>query len=103
MDAARAAHLPGIGQFGSGFLSPPKEIADKMAASGVKVVPFCRVLGGEVSGVVPALDCKDSTKLFPHKLGPFALMETSIKLELDKEANSYKVRTLGKNIIKSLK
>ena len=29
LDAARAAHIPGFGQFGTGFLSDPKEVFDK--------------------------------------------------------------------------
>lgn len=30
LDAARAAHIPGLGQFGSGFLSDPAEVAGKL-------------------------------------------------------------------------
>ena len=37
-DAARAAHIPGIGTFGSGFLSDPKHIVDKMHSCGVKAI-----------------------------------------------------------------
>ena len=35
LDASRAAHIPGIGTFGSGFLSDPKAVADKLKAAGV--------------------------------------------------------------------
>jgi len=37
-DAARAAHIPGFGQFGSGFLSNPKFVVDKLHEAGVSLV-----------------------------------------------------------------
>jgi len=35
-DAARAAYIPGLGKFGTGFLSDPEELAKKMKASDVQ-------------------------------------------------------------------
>jgi len=35
-DAARAAYVPGLGTFGTGFLSDPEELVKKMKASGVE-------------------------------------------------------------------
>lgn len=40
VDAARAAYIPGVGTFGSGFLSDPKEIVEKTKTAGVKLVNF---------------------------------------------------------------
>lgn len=38
VNASRAAHIPSIGQFGSGFLSSPKDIARKLAEANVKLI-----------------------------------------------------------------
>lgn len=38
VDAARAAHIPGVGSFGSGFLSDPHDIVKKTSAQGVKLI-----------------------------------------------------------------
>mmetsp|Transcript_3906 Transcript_3906/g.11105 ORF Transcript_3906/g.11105 Transcript_3906/m.11105 type:complete len:346 (+) Transcript_3906:65-1102(+) len=37
-DAARAAHIPGIGTFGSGFLSDPASVVNKTKVAGVKLI-----------------------------------------------------------------
>ena len=37
LDAARAAHIPGVGSFGSGFLSDPAGVASKLEAAAVQV------------------------------------------------------------------
>lgn len=37
-DATRAVHLPGVGTFGSGFVSDPEEIVSKMALQGVRLI-----------------------------------------------------------------
>jgi len=38
INAARAANIPGFGKFGSGFLSDPKEVADKLKSHGINLV-----------------------------------------------------------------
>merc|ERR1712166_1000632 len=38
VDAARAAYIPGVGSFGSGFLSDPGEVVKKTVAQGVKLI-----------------------------------------------------------------
>lgn len=42
VEATRAAHIPGIGSFGSGFLSDPNDIVQKTKTAGVKL---CHVDG----------------------------------------------------------
>lgn len=37
LDAARAAHIPGVGQFGTGFLSDPAAIAGKLAGNKIQL------------------------------------------------------------------
>ena len=36
--ATRAAHIPGVGAFGTGFLTDPKELADKMLNHHIKLL-----------------------------------------------------------------
>ena len=45
LDAARAAHIPGVGTFGSGFLSDPEEVLEKMDTAGVMRTSAKRSLG----------------------------------------------------------
>jgi hypothetical protein len=36
LDAARAAHIPGVGGFGSGFLSNPSDVLAKLSTNRIK-------------------------------------------------------------------
>jgi nicotinamidase-related amidase len=45
MDAARAAHIAGIGTHGSGFLQDPRDVTRKMRNAGVKLVETCDLTG----------------------------------------------------------
>ncbi|OLQ15012.1 Pyrazinamidase/nicotinamidase [Symbiodinium microadriaticum] len=45
LDAARAAHIPGVGSFGSGFLSNPSEVVSKLNGAGVRVVDTASLAG----------------------------------------------------------
>jgi hypothetical protein len=45
LDAARAAHIPGLGLYGSGFLSDPKEVVGKIRDAGVSLVSVEGVTG----------------------------------------------------------
>lgn len=73
LDAARAAHLPGIGQIGSGFLQDPVDLKAKMLASGVRLVPAAGVLP-DFTPVNPISKGDIIRKGFPGALGPFALV-----------------------------
>jgi len=67
LDAARAAHIPGLGTFGSGFLSNPQEVLGKMAAASVLRTSTEAITGESPYGIV-------ATKpAFPNKLGPLQL------------------------------
>ena len=37
-EATRAAHIPGVGAYGSGFLSNPEEIAEKLVHHSVSMI-----------------------------------------------------------------
>ncbi|CAE7034838.1 unnamed protein product [Symbiodinium sp. CCMP2592] len=73
MDASRAAHLPSMGKFGTGFLTDPASIQQKLKAAGVTVVPTAALL----PGFVPYNPVGEKEMLkygFPKTLGPFALV-----------------------------
>jgi hypothetical protein len=38
VDATRAANIPGLGTFGTGFLTDPKDLKEKMGKAGAKFV-----------------------------------------------------------------
>ena len=66
---AGAAHIPGLGTFGSGFLSDPAEVVSKLNAAGVQLVS---VEG--VTGAAPSVAQNISALLaFPRSLGPLGL------------------------------
>jgi nicotinamidase-related amidase len=69
VDAARAAHVPGVGAHGSGFLTDPSFVRSSLASNGVNMVSYWSVLpeGYAVSQVYsPGLG-------FPGALGPIGL------------------------------
>jgi len=80
IDAARAAHIPGVGQFGSGFLTEPKEVLRKLHEGRVKVVSV-----ESLTGVAPSMDV-EVAPLFPASLGPLPLnFETKVDIRLEKD------------------
>ena len=70
LDAARAAHIPGLGAFGSGFLSDPQEVKAKCVGAGVR---FASVEG--VTGTL--LAARAGANPFPGALGPLPLAFTT--------------------------
>jgi len=91
MDAARAAHLPGIGSIGSGFLQDPADLKAKMESAGTKVAP--------ASSLLPDLEVKNPLsfqeigRVFPEGLGPWALIPAAgVKLALQSNDGKYTVQ-----------
>ena len=78
VDAARAAHVPGVGQFGSGFLTDPAKVRGSIIANGVDVVraadllPEGTLLCAASEAARPAVGAQ-ATLSFPHVLGPLGL------------------------------
>ena len=64
--AARAAHIPGVGAHGSGFLSDPKEVLEKMETARVGRTSVEAVTGESPYGYL------QSKPAFPRALGPLA-------------------------------
>ncbi|CAE7397434.1 CML23 [Symbiodinium pilosum] len=92
MDASRAAHLPSMGKFGTGFLSDPAVIREKLKTAGVKVVPTAALL----PGFVPENPVTEKEMLkygFPKTLGPFALVRArKLALFVDRAKKTYKAK-----------
>jgi len=119
-DAARAAHLPGIGQYGSGFLQDPAEILRKVRTAGVGVVSVAQLDSGrhetdsatELSSYSRTRTLKpkrvskirgsgifQSTRLgprgFPYHLGPLGLKAAHINATFNAAENTYSLKMDG--------
>merc|ERR1711988_443569 len=69
-DASRAAHIPGIGTHGSGFLSDPVEMKRKMASKNVKLVTARHVIGDSFT-LENLFETKSALQAaVPEQLGP---------------------------------
>lgn len=89
LDAARAAHLPGIGSFGSGFLQDPVELKNKLAAAGVRLMPASRCMP-QLQVQNPLSFQELGAGVFPAQLGPFALVPSPrLKIALDVKGGKY--------------
>lgn len=91
LDAARAAHLPGIGSVGSGFLNDHADIKAKMLAKKVKLVPSAALLPGMELGAAPPPPDAAVGAAFPAKLGPFGLVPINCagSLKMDRGTRRY--------------
>jgi len=79
LDAARAAHIPGVATHGSGFLSDPSEVLSKMTSTGVQLTSVERVTG------MQATHRSVMRVGFPESLGPLGLVEVhSSKLQVQR-------------------
>ena len=88
LDAARAAHIPGVGTFGSGFLSDPEEVLEKMDTSGVMRTSTEAITGESPYGLLQA------KPVFPKSLGPLCLSPVT-GLTLVLSATSYTIEMSG--------
>ena len=91
-DAARAAHIHGVGQHGSGFLTDPIEVVRKLKAAGVGLVPTTMLTNdaktaasGAIAAhaVIPVCaaggggDGGAEQDGFPHSVGPMGVRPTT--------------------------
>jgi nicotinamidase-related amidase len=60
IEAVRAAHIPGIGQHGSGFLSPPEALVGKFKDNKIGIISIQDLLGSNHG--VPGLKCADGDR-----------------------------------------
>lgn len=107
LDATRAAHLSGVGQFGSGFIQDPSHLTAKLSEGGVKLVPSAAVLPN-LTAVNPIRISDVHKSSFPSKLGPFHLVRAKkISLYVDRKEKTYRavaplaeIRSLEKHKVK---
>ena len=92
-DAARAAHIHGVGQHGSGFLTDPIEVVRKLKAAGVGLVPTTMLTNDAktaASGAIAASMPSSPSRAaggggdggaeqdgFPHSVGPMGVRPTT--------------------------
>jgi len=89
LDAARAAHIAGVGQHGSGFLSDPKEVGAKLSAEGATVIPAAALLP-KFAAVRPLRYMEAMGEQFPKTLGNFAhVTATHMRIEVDRVRGIY--------------
>eukprot|EP00928_Gymnodinium_smaydae_P055707 TRINITY_DN39197_c0_g1_i1.p1 TRINITY_DN39197_c0_g1~~TRINITY_DN39197_c0_g1_i1.p1 ORF type:complete len:627 (-),score=105.21 TRINITY_DN39197_c0_g1_i1:83-1882(-) len=96
LDAARAAYLPGRGEFGSGFVQDPVALKQKMVRSRVRLAPCAAILpaGGDPASAASdpsRCDLALSAPGFPETFGPVALLQATrdLDLELDFETGRW--------------
>eukprot|EP00755_Sulcionema_specki_P021824 Sspe_Gene.75031::Locus_46890_Transcript_1_1_Confidence_1.000_Length_2309::g.75031::m.75031 len=78
LDATRAAHVPGFGQYGSGFLQDPAFVKGRMKSRGVRFIPTVSMLTERVIREIERHQCgpplpRELGGAFPQGLGPFSL------------------------------
>jgi nicotinamidase-related amidase len=88
-DAARAAHVPGVGAHGSGFLTDPAFVRSSLASNGVNVVSYWGVLPEGYT--VPRVYSPPGLS-FPGALGPIGLKTGSnLKVESSTRVSLFSV------------
>lgn len=75
VDAARPAHIPSLGTFGSGFLNDPKDVHAKAAKAELKYASFGQLIpSGALASLVHTFD----GKTFPEELGPLGIANADL-------------------------
>ena len=74
-DASRPAHIPGVGSYGSGFLSEPAEVLSKMTSAGLLYASFEQLIP---SATMASLSRELTTNFFPESLGPLDLQMSGL-------------------------
>jgi len=90
LDACRAAHVHGLGTFGSGFLYEPAKVQQKMEGAALRLASVAAVVGHSPPTVPPSLSGgkaqawaqpqpqpKPKARAFPDALAPFGLEAAS--------------------------
>lgn len=107
LDAARAAHISGVGAHGTGFLTPPSEVLSKLKEAGVGIVSLASACGeGQRTAEgrpratqrpVPLMSGLGGDVLpFPARLGPIGLMRCArMPVSIDLAAHAYTVELVG--------
>jgi len=93
LDMARASHIPGVGQFGSGFLNDPREVLAQMLDAGVRTTSFESVRGAKPPKLVHTASGRLRTAhVFPASLAPMSLAPVRLDVQVSfGELNAYSV------------
>eukprot|EP01061_Rhynchopus_euleeides_P029105 TRINITY_DN4756_c0_g1_i1.p1 TRINITY_DN4756_c0_g1~~TRINITY_DN4756_c0_g1_i1.p1 ORF type:complete len:510 (+),score=161.45 TRINITY_DN4756_c0_g1_i1:161-1690(+) len=93
LDASRAAYVPGVGRYGSGFLSNPRDFMQKTTMKGVKLVPTIAL-----THTPPAKELRERvSSMFPQSLGPLWLRPVQkVKVTVDPSKQIFTLRGLEK-------
>ena len=70
LDASRAAHIPGVGTWGSGFLSNPKEVLESLKSKDVGIVSYADILPADMPRPLKSVHAPTA---FPASLGPLSV------------------------------
>lgn len=91
LDAARAAHIPGIGTFGTGFLQDPKDVMAKMKTAGIKITNTVSVTANFQERAYWEV-AQENKLAFPASLGPISIAPAKkLKIKMDKGSRKYTV------------
>ena len=95
LDAARAAHIPGFGQFGTGFLSDPKEVFAKFKAAGVIVTNTASTTANFAVSIREVV-ATENKLAFPASLGPLNVAPAKrVTVQMEQEGRTYRVELTG--------
>eukprot|EP00966_Prymnesium_polylepis_P255405 5901002-Prymnesium_polylepis.1 len=96
LDASRATHVPGVGAHGSGFLSDPVELRQRLDSCGCQLASYRRLVDQGTLFTAQKAPHAGATR-FPQLLGPLALEDASdrlrgrISVSSDGERSSYAI------------
>jgi hypothetical protein len=95
LDATRAAHIPGLGVFGSGFLTNPGELVDKFRKAGVQLTSTLALTEARLP-LAPLLPPVGSVAGFPQSVGPFGVQRINrLRITMDSSFTSFEVTFTG--------
>jgi nicotinamidase-related amidase len=93
LDAARAAHIPGLGEHGTGFLSDPAEVVAKLRAAGVKIIAASALCATVKIERKPSTLLEDAVG-FPDCLAPIGLVAADVEVTL-RDETTYEMTLTG--------
>ena len=85
LDATRAAHVGGVGTYGSGFVSNPAEVRAKILRCGCSLASYRDLVAPGTLATVTHLRRESSDGGFPRHLGPLHLVLTPMRVTAKEE------------------
>jgi len=95
LDASRPAHIPGMGTFGSGFLSDPTDLVNKFRKAGVQLTSTLALTEARLP-LAPLAPPAGALGRFPHSVGPFGVESVQrLRITMDADFASFDVTFFG--------